>query len=135
MKSEIEKFVLQHATLTRRYFLGCGVAGIAAAVVTLAWFVASGWLQVLTVFVVGFWLSWFLLREGLPPSQILVSASDRRIGLKNILSTRWFSIGEGQLEVGGDKTVLLIDNKRLLLTEGAKREIEHLLQDSSEGDA
>ena len=31
MKSEIEKFVLQHATLTRRYFLGCGVAGIAAA--------------------------------------------------------------------------------------------------------
>lgn len=30
MKSEFQRFVLDHAALTRRYFLGCGVAGLAA---------------------------------------------------------------------------------------------------------
>ena len=30
MQSELAKFVLEHTALTRRYFLGCGVAGIAA---------------------------------------------------------------------------------------------------------
>ncbi|MBC8355474.1 MAG: molybdopterin-dependent oxidoreductase [Planctomycetes bacterium] len=31
MKSTIAQFMLEHSVLTRRYFLGCGVAGIAAA--------------------------------------------------------------------------------------------------------
>ena len=43
------------------------------------------------------WLSWFLLRNGLPPSALLVADAEQKIGLTNPVATRWFDLDESLL--------------------------------------
>ncbi len=87
---------------------------------------SSSHLLMLGLFVL--WLCWFLLRSGIPPTHLLVAPGDHALGLRNPLSTRWFSSGEYRLEHRPDGAVnLIIDDRTIVLDVNAARDVERLL--------
>lgn len=108
------------------------VMGIGAAATSVLLFVPLGYVEVGVIVLFSLWLSWTLLRDGIPPYEILVSNNPTKIGLRNTIAVRWFWPSECQLMQNDDGTAnLMIDNRTIQVTAKARLLLEELLSNGA----
>ena len=74
------------------------------------------------------WLTWFLLRDGLPPNKMLISQTDLKIGLRNVLATRWFSIEEVDVISDGGQYLTNLDARKLIVAESTAAKVQRMIE-------
>ncbi len=106
------------------------VLGITAAAASVFLFVPLSYLEFGLLVLFSVWLSWTLLRDGIPPSGILIANNPTQIGLRNAIGVRWFSTSECILTVNENgASRLIVDNRSIELSKDTRELLESLLDD------